>query len=195
MFFISCASVGKRDYFISEKFSSIAENAVAVLPFDNESVNLDAEKYMRQEVIKWLIKAGYSPMTSDSVDEKLREIGVSDGGQLAAFKPEEISAKLYCRILLYGNIENYIFQNLGFVVRKRVDLYIKAVDGLNGTVIYEGFGYGDDSKVYFNKKEAEKAFMVNTGVKLASDISNRNLLMGEAVKKAVEKALYKFPRR
>jgi len=193
--FLSCSSIGKRDYIVSEKFSSISEVSVAVLPFDNESVDLDAEKYMREEVIKRLVQYGYSPLTADSVDEKLKEIGVSDAGQLAAFKPKDIASKLSCRILIYGNIENYVFQNLGFIVRKKADLYLKAIDGVDESVIYEGFGSGDDSKFYLNKKEAEKAFIVNTGIKLASNISNRNLLMSEAVRKAVDKALKKFPRK
>lgn len=195
LFFLSCSSIEKRDYIVSEKFSSISDVSVAVLPFDNESVDLDAEKYMREEVIKRLVQYGYSPLTSDSIDEKLKEIGISDAGQLAAFKPKEIASKLSCRILIYGNIENYVFQNLGFIVRKKAELYIKAIDGIDESVIYEGFGSGDDSKVYLNKKDAEAAFIVNTGVKLASNISNKNLLMSEAVRKAVDKALKKFPRR
>lgn len=192
---ISCANIQKREYIVSEKFSQVGESSVAVLPFDNESADLDAEKYMRDEVIKNLAIRGYSPMTPDAVDEKLKELGISDGGQLPAFKPSQIAEKLSCRILIYGYIENYIFQNLGFIVRKKAELSIKAVDGLDGSVLYEGFGSGDDSKFYTNKKEAEAAFLVNTGVKLVSNVSNKNLLMGEAVKKAVEKALERFPRK
>ncbi|NLI09195.1 MAG: DUF799 family lipoprotein [Elusimicrobia bacterium] len=194
-FLISCASAQKRPYFINEKFSSVAETSVAVLPFDNESVDIDSEKYMRDEVIKKLVSFGYSPLTSSYVDEKLKEIGISDGGQLKAYKTSDLASKLSCRILIYGTIENYIFQNLGFIVRKKAELYLRAEDGYDGAVLYEGFGAGDDSKIYTSKKEAETAFVLNTGVKLVSNISNKNFLMGEAVKKSVEKALEKFPRR
>lgn len=194
-FLISCVSAQKRPYFINEKFSSVAETSIAVLPFDNESVDIDSEKYMRDEVIKKLVSLGYSPSTSSYVDEKLKEMGISDGGQLKAYKTSDLASKLSCRILIYGTIENYIFQNLGFIVRKRAELYLRAEDGYDGTVLYEGFGAGDDSKIYTSKKEAEAAFFLNTGVKLVSNISNKNFLMGEAVKKSVEKALEKFPRR
>ncbi len=192
--FAACASIEKRPYFVSEKFSSIAETSVAVLPFDNESVDIDSERYMRDEVIKKFVSMGYSPLTSSYVDEKLKEMGISDGGQLKAYKTPEIASKLACRIIVYGTIENYVFQNLGFIVRKKADLYIRAEDGYDSTLLYEGFGSGDDSKIYTNKKEAEAAFVINSGVKLISNISNKNLLMGEAVKKSVEKALQKFPR-
>jgi len=193
--FLSCASIEKRPYFVSEKFSSVAETSVVVLPFDNESVDLDSERYMRDEVIKKLASLGYTPLSSGYVDEKLKEMGISDGGQLKAYKTTEIASKLACRIVVYGTIENYVFQNLGFLVRKKAELYLKAQDGYDGSTLYEGFGSGDDSKIYTNKKEAEAAFFINSGVKLISNISNKNLLMGKAVEKAVDKALEKFPKR
>lgn len=193
-YFVGCSSIEKRPYFISENFSSIAETSVAVLPFDNESVDLDSEKYIRDEVIKKFISMGYSPLASSYIDEKLKEMGISDGGQLKAYKTSQIASKLACRIIVYGTIENYIFQNLGFVIRKKVNLHIRVEDGYNSSLLYEGFGSGDDSKIYTSKKEAESAFIVNSGLKLVSNVSNKNLLMGEAVKKSVEKAFEKFPR-
>jgi len=196
LFFLSsCASL-KNDgkYFVSEKINS-ADSTIAVLPVDNASTDLDAEKYVREEIVKFLLKKGYNAIKVDVIDDKLREMGINDGGQLKAYSNKDLSNKLQVRNLLFVYIDDYSFKNLGYVIKKNVKINVKMIDSLNDEVLYEAEGSGSDIKFNLDKKKAEEAFLLNTGVKLAGNITNKNLALGEVTKKAVSDAFKKLPSR
>jgi len=191
-FLASCSGLqNKKDFMVSPALSASKGSLAAVLPFDNASTDLNAETILRDMVAKGLERKGWMVMKNEAVDEKLNELGVSDGGQLPAFKVQDIVARTGARILCYGYIEDFKFQNLGFIVRKNVELELKIVDGLSGEVLFEGAGKGSDTKFYTDKEEAKKAFIVQTGVKLINNMTNKPLI--EESQKAIDRIFMKLP--
>ncbi|MDO8805773.1 MAG: hypothetical protein Q7R35_15240 [Elusimicrobiota bacterium] len=79
----------------------------AVLPFSDETTSMDGPPLVRQLVHERLKAGGYNLVPLDETDEILRRHGFSEGGQLAAAKPEEISAWLGAGRLVYCNITDF----------------------------------------------------------------------------------------
>lgn len=166
---------------------------VAVLPFDNQSTDLNAADVMRKLAVEEFNKRGYQALPPEEVDEKLSGLGVSEGGQLPSVKPEEIAKALGADLLCYGDVEDFTFQNLGFVIRKNVVLSVKLVSAGSGEVLYEATGEGRDLKIYTKKDEAKAAFVEQLAAKLVQN------LLKSPLKKEAEAAAWKtldgLPRR
>lgn len=191
-FFTGCSSLShKEEVMISPKLLAVKSSLVAVLPFNNASTDISAEKFLRDMVSKKFLEKGWSIIPNDTVDEKLMEMGISDGGQLAAFKYQDLSSKLGARILCYGYIEDFKFQNLGYIVKKKVSLNIKLIDAFSGELLLETSGIGSDTKIHINKKEAQKAFVSENVVKIAGNILKKPLM--KESEKAVEEIFKKIP--
>ena len=166
---------------------------MAVLPFDNQSTDISASDIMRKLAAENLSRRGYLPLQAEEVDGKLSALGVSEGGQLPGVKPEEIAKAAGTDLLLYGDVEDFTFQNLGFVIRKSVGLKVRLVSASTGETLYEGTGSGKDVKVFMNGDEAKAAFVEQMAVKLVQNI------LKSPLKKEAEAAAWKaidgLPRR
>lgn len=79
----------------------------AVLPFSDETTSLDGPPLVRQLVYESLKAGGYNLVSPEETDELLRKHGFSDGGQLAAARPEDIAAWLGAGRLVYCNITDF----------------------------------------------------------------------------------------
>jgi hypothetical protein len=166
--FLAACSV-KPAYFISPGFVAPAE-PVALLPFENETVDLAAEDYLYKLAAERMAARGYSLIQGEPVMEGLKGIGITDAGQMASATPEIIGRAVGSGLLCYGVIEDFTFQNLGFVVRKSVKLRLKLVSAATGEVLYEGEGTGRDVKVFLDRDEAKKAFVEQMAVKLVQNM-------------------------
>ena len=165
----ACASGGDA-YLVSPNLRASADPRVAVLPFNNQSTDITAPEYMRKLSGERFAKWGYSPAAFEDTDEKLKNIGISDGGQLPSVTPARLGAVLGTELLCYGDVEDFTFQNAGFVVRKSVVLRLKIVSASSGETLFEASGAGKDMKFYLDKEEAKKAFVENAAVKLVQNI-------------------------
>lgn len=188
-----CACSGGSGYLVSPSLRAAADPRVAVLPFDNQSTDMNADEMMRKLAGEGFSRRGYLPLPSEEADEKLSGLGVSEGGQLAGVKPEDLAKALGADLLCFGDVEDFTFQNLGFVVRKSVRLKVRLVSGATGETLYEGTGSGKDVKVYMNSDEAKAAFVEQLAVKLVQNIL-KSPLKREA-ETAADKALDRLPRR
>lgn len=186
-----CSSGG--GYLVAPSLRSAQDVRVAVLLFDNSSTDVSADAVMRKLAADNFRKRGYLPLPLEEVEEKLRGLGISDGGQLPSVKPEEIGKALGTDLLCYGHVEDFTFQNLGFVIRKSVKLEVKLVSASSGETVYEGYGKGKDVKVYMDSGEAKAAFVEQMAVKLVQNIF-KTPLKREA-QTAAWKALDRLPRR
>ncbi|KAF0127427.1 MAG: hypothetical protein FD189_174 [Elusimicrobia bacterium] len=167
--FLLAACVVKPTYFVAPGFAPPAE-PVALLPFENETVDLAAEDYLYKLAAERIAARGYSLIQGEPVMEGLKGIGITDAGQMASATPEIIGRAVGSGLLCYGVIEDFTFQNLGFVVRKSVKLRLKLVSAADGEVLYEGEGTGRDVKVYLDRDEARKAFVEQMAVKLVQNM-------------------------
>lgn len=187
------ACAGKPAYLVSPSLRDAADPRVAVLPFDNQSTDMNAAEVMRKLTQDNFSKRGYPPLSAEEVDAKLSGLGVSEGGQLPGVKPEAIGKALGADLLCYGNVEDFTFQNLGFVIRKSVKLQIKLVSAATGETLYEGNGAGKDVKLFMNQDEAKAAFVEQLAVKLVQNILKTPLK--KEAETAAWKALDGLPRR
>jgi hypothetical protein len=189
----ACACSGGRAYLVSPSLRAAPDARVAVLPFENQSTDFNAADVLRALTAEGFGRRGYLPLPAGEVDGKLSGLGVSEGGQLPGVKPEDLGRALGADLLCYGDVEDFTFQNLGFVVRKSVILRLKLVSAATGETLYEGTGSGKDVKVYFSADEAKAAFVEQLAVKLVQNIL-KTPLKREA-ETAAAKALDRLPRR
>ncbi|OGS23798.1 MAG: hypothetical protein A2297_02480 [Elusimicrobia bacterium RIFOXYB2_FULL_48_7] len=142
---------------------------VAVLPMENETVNIDGPVLLRERLQKKLsCKPGYAAVPIEEVDVKLREIGITDGGQLRTVSPRELGEKLNADAVIYGKL--LVFNTL----RRRINIgklaigdtiraQFRMVDVKTGTVLWENEkgivtteGYKNRERNKAKEKEKEK---------------------------------------
>jgi len=187
------ACAGKSAYLVSPSLRAVPDTRVAVLPFDNQSTDVTAADVMRKLVEENFAKRGYPPLSAEDVDGKLSGLGVSEGGQLPGVKTEDIGKALGADLLCYGSVEDFTFQNLGFIIRKSVKLQVKLVSASTGETLYEGNGTGKDVKIFMNQDEAKAAFVEQLAVKLVQNMLKTPLK--KEAETAAWKALDSLPRR
>jgi hypothetical protein len=164
---------------------------VAVLPFDNESNNLDAPDILQKLVFEALKDSPYKSLEIDAVNGKLEKVGIVDGGQLAIVDPTKLGKDLGVQALIFGYVENFDYTNIGFYLQRKVKLDLKMVDVQTGATLWEGSGTGMQPQVFLNKDEAKKAFLEGVAKQTIDKIA-KSPLDAEA-KTAVENALRKLP--
>jgi len=191
LLFSACA--GSASYLISPALQAVPDGRIALLPFENYSNDVSAPGLMRGEISKRFMLRGYSPLDTAETDEKLRAMGITDGGQLPSVKPEEIGGALGVSLLCYGSLEDFTFQNLGFVVRKSVGLRIRIVSAATGETLFDAVGKGRNIKVFLNRDEATAAFVVYSVQKLAENMLKHPLWAESG--KAMDQAFARLPRR
>jgi hypothetical protein len=117
------------------------DGAVAVLPFSNDAVDVDAPVRLRKMVRDSLSKRGFHPLPIDPTDEKLRDLGVTQGEHLVTVQPEQLAEKLGAVKLLYGHVEEFRTVNAGFYVRADARLSLTLTDA-HGATLWQGSGEG-----------------------------------------------------
>lgn len=188
-----CACASGESYLVSPNLRSAPDSNVAVLPFNNQSTDVTASDYMRKLSGERFLKWGYAPVPFEDADEKLKTIGISDGGQLTAVPPARLGALLGADLLCYGDVEDFTFQNLGFIVRKSVILRLKIISAASGETLFEASGKGRDMKFHIDKEEAKKAFIEAAAVKLVENMLKSPL--HKEAETAVSRVFDRMPRR
>lgn len=189
--FLILTSCARSNIRINDYSSLSGKGVIAVLPFENLSNDLTAETMLRDMVIKGLNRKGWFVLSREAVDEKLKTIGITDGGQLNAITPKELANLLACSYLFYGRIDDFKFQNLGYVIRKKVEISGKIVRSSDEAVLFDGTDSSSDTKVFLKSDEAREAFIKYNALKLVENIMERPLYK-ESVE-AVDKLLSKIP--
>jgi len=105
--------------------------SVAVLPFDNASNSLEAPVLMQKLAADALATGGYNVVPAAEVEAKLRELGISQGGQVRSRKTEEMAAALGASALLYGEVRKFSYMTIGVYMKREVNVGLEliAADG------------------------------------------------------------------
>jgi len=82
-----------------------APSSVAVLPFLNYTNDVAAPAVVRRLAHLALKRRGYQPISLEETDRKLRQLGITQGGQLRSRNPTELAQTLEVSALLYGELE------------------------------------------------------------------------------------------
>ena len=144
------------------KPAMIAENYVppkriAVLPMNNQSNDLKGPDYVRNELVQRLQNRGYEVSSIQETDEILRtKLGISDGGQLGSLTPQKVGETLGVDAVIYGDLVNFKFVNVGFYQNKLVEAHFRMVDR-SGTALWEDQRKASRKEIQTNLKAATDA--------------------------------------
>lgn len=149
---------------------------VAVLPFDNHTNDLNGPDIVRFWFNHRIAeKKGYVTVPLLEVDAALRELGIVDGGQLAAIKPQQVGAALNVDALIYGELLMFDYQTTGFLNTRQVRARFKMVDARTGERLWEAEGQGGSSSATTSSKGALQLAAQSLGTQWADKIANNPL--------------------
>jgi len=141
---------------------------IAMLPLENQSLDLRAPELLRELLDTYLSAADFNLTDIKEAEEKLKSLGISEGGQLNAVTPQKLAGLLGADALLYGDIETFNNANIGVYAGRTVKVKLWLVDGKTGETLWE--------------TEKSKA---NSRLGLSKDTA-KNILISGYAEKAVE---------
>lgn len=143
---------------------------VAVLPVNNHSTDFLGPVVVRNVTQRWLAERGYVTLPQDIVDEELQKMGFTDGGQLAAAKIQDIQAHTGADALLYVELLDFNFLNIGFYQKKKVELHLKLVDARTGERLWEDTQREARTELALTPQDAAKAFARGLATKALQNV-------------------------
>lgn len=164
---------------------------VAVLPFDNESNDLNAPDVLQDYVYRALLNSPYRPLDIKLVNDRLASVGIVDGGQLAAVDPVKLGKDLGVHALLFGNVETFGYTNVGYYTSRKVTIELRMVDVQTGATLWEASGTGANRNFTLDSAEAKKN-LVEGIAQQAADKLTKTVLDAES-REAVEESLESLP--
>lgn len=132
---------------------------IAVLPFDNASNELDAADIMQKKVYLALKPSVYRVSDIKETNELLKTRGITEGGQLPALDPKLIAQDLKVQALMYGEVENFGYVNIGFYTERKVALSLRLINGTTGEKMWENSKSAATRKFTLDAKEAKENFV------------------------------------
>lgn len=108
---------------------------VAVLPFANQTNSLEAPVLLQVLARQGLEKGGYAVIPAAEVAARLKEMGITDGGQLSSKKPADIAAALGATALFYGEVREFSYVTLA-VYQKRAVVLAGSILEADGTPVW-----------------------------------------------------------
>jgi hypothetical protein len=158
------AGCALKPKYLVEQYNPPAQ--VAVLPLDNQTNDLDGPEMVRQLMQQYLPQRGYDTIPLEEIDEKLRSIGITDGGQLGAVKFDAVGTALGVDGLIYGQLIDFDEINIGVYSQKKVQAQFTLISAETGEKLWEDVRAvttrdfalnADDAKRAFARSIAEKA--------------------------------------
>ena len=137
----------------------------AVLPFTDETTSVDGPPLVRQLLQERLREGGYDLVPLEAVDDALRRHGFSDGGQLAAAKPEQIASWLGAGRLVSCNLTEFAEIMAGVYNRRMVKGTVSVWDAASKS----GLSFGESVV----KVKTPKSFMGGMFNQLAKGLAER----------------------
>lgn len=185
------AGCGPKAKYLAPQYR--APETIAVLPFDNHSVDFDAPDIIRQLLQQGLSRRSYKVLPEAQVDGVLKELGISEGGQLKSVAPKKLGEKLGAQALLYGEIEEFKFVNVGFYQNRNVQVRAKLVEASTEQPLWEGDKTVSNKKLALDKNNAGRMFVEGLGERMLEKITKSPLR--EEAREAVRKLLATLPKQ
>ena len=140
---------------------------IAILPFDNESNDINAADTMQRLTYLALKPSAYQVMDIEVVNKKLADVGIVDGGQLPALDPTKMGKDFGVQALLYGSVASFDYTNIGYFLQRKVTLDLKLVDVGTGQTLWEKSGTGATRQVHLDPQEAKQSLAKGLADQLA----------------------------
>lgn len=190
VFFLSSCSV-HRPLQRAESFPPL--RLLAVLPLDNETIDLDGPPAVRKELARGLSRRGYRLLPTAEVDRVLKEdFGITDGGQLGSVRPQALADALGADGLVYGTLQRFEYLNFGFFLKREVAARVRLLEGASGKVVWEDERSYARRRITLKKKKAKKIFVRGT-VRRQLEKALHVPLQGE-IRRLVRRLLRTLPR-
>lgn len=156
----------------------------AVFPLENQSNDVDAADKVRKVLLEEMRAKGFRLVPPETVDAALKDLGVTDGGQLRAVPFERIRAGLTAERFVYGTLVDYGIKSAVAFTQRRVELKLRVLDSA-GAVAFEDAGVGIVSKAGV---DAAGDLALNVAGKVVKSVkdSAANLMPGKQAKKAAD---------
>jgi len=138
---------------------------VVLLPLENRANNLQAPVIARLLLTRELGSAA-GPLSPADVDQRLRTVGVTDGGQVPAIKPAVLGATLGADGLLEGEVVTFSYVNIGVWSRRNVEVHLRLVDAASGEVLWSGSETESTNRIATNSKAIRDNLIIGYGTKL-----------------------------
>jgi hypothetical protein len=156
--------------------SSPFPQRIALLPMDNQSTDLRGPELVRELLKDSLDLANFDLAANAEIDEKLRSIGISEGGQLNAVTPQKLGELLGVDALIYGDLTEFSNANVGVYSNRTVEAALKLVDAKTGEKLWEATKRKADSKLGLSKDAAVSNLKSGYAAKALEGLMNSPLL-------------------
>lgn len=129
---LGCAAASKN----LEKDPSFKEPIpIAILPFENHTTELAAGELARLYFVLGMQEMGYEVLGYAETDSILRELGITQGGQLPTITSDELHAALGVEGLLYGTVIDAEYSIKAITKKKKVTIGIELLR--NGSRVWK----------------------------------------------------------
>jgi len=159
----------------SARHASPFPRVLALLPLENQSLDLRAPELLRELFDTYLSAAGFALVDVKEADVKLRRIGISEGGQLNAVAPQKLGELLGADALLYGDIETFNYSNIGIYAGRTVKVRFWLVDAKTGATLWETEKSKANSQLGLSKATARDIFIKGYANKAVENILDNPL--------------------
>lgn len=134
---ISSSCMPKIPHNIVPDYQDRLPRSVAVLPVQNETVDMDAPRAFRPELFSMISRKGYvSPPTAE-IDSKLAERNIREAGQLGSMTPQEIGKLLNVDAVLYTTVTEWSTVYLVVYASIKVGGRFQLIDTKTGEQLWE----------------------------------------------------------
>jgi hypothetical protein len=145
--------------------------SLAILPFANNTTDLAAGELARLLFALGMREKGYNVLDNDTVDAKLRELGISEGGQLTGITDSVLVNALQAEGLLYGTLLEAEYSTKAVSSTKKVTIAVRIMK--NG-------------QTFFSDQQTSKHSQ------MGGSLNPLKALGGQIVDKTSEKAFAKY---
>lgn len=141
----------------------------------NSTNDLDGPPLVRKMLFDHLVQRGYEVMPLEQVDERLKEKGFTEGGQLRATTPQKLGEWLEVDGLFYSALEDFNYINIGFYWARKVKVSGRLVDAGNGERLWEAERAHATTLIVTDKKEAQRQFAIQLAAKALEKMTHMPL--------------------
>ncbi|MBI2069168.1 MAG: DUF799 family lipoprotein [Elusimicrobia bacterium] len=169
----------------SKKTGLISNHRIALFPLANDSNDLEAPSLVRVALFKEMGKKGHLLIPMEEIDAQLKEMGVTDGGQLGAIDVERLREKIPADRFCYGTLVEFTFKSAVALSQRKVEIRLKLVDAHNGAVLYERQESGVTTR---GGTDAAGDLVLNVAGKVVKSVKDgaKKLMPAQTGKKAMD---------
>ncbi|MFH2013271.1 MAG: GNA1162 family protein [Pseudomonadota bacterium] len=144
--FISIGCVPGIPHTLVPDYQSKIPTSVAVLPVQNETVDMDAPQLFRPKLLNIICYKGYVSPSVEEIDSKLAEKDIREAGQLNTMSPQEIGKLLNVDAVLYSTVTDWSTTFLVVYASIKVGARFQLIDTKTGEQLWESQHIASEKK-------------------------------------------------